>query len=439
MDILRQKRVFGAAAALLGAGAVSVWAVDPIDNRQASTAVTYTVISDGYYAGGISMTAKPNADPFESLANGAALVSAGEHDLYFKISTLYGDLGPGTFKRPNLNGAVPIGTGGGPSLTYRVLGEQVGTAAVTLATQNRPIEAGGGSAGGQAFTNMQPSLALNYAIATYGYYPINEGGGGSGDSILGSMANPFIGQIFLTAAGGSLPSGFETADGGLRLVVINAALASLLGTTYGGDGSTTFGLPDLRGRAVLGSGGSSPLGEKLGAESTTLSTANLPPPSGTAQSFSNQQPTLTLNYLICANGGLTPNYGTAGSMGAEDVYLGQIITVAFNSVPSGWYRCEGQLLFIAANPDLYSVIGTTYGGDGVTTFALPDMRDRVAMGFSSAFFDPIPTGTELGMDQISLLALQIPAAIPEPGAVGTATAALLALAVVLRRRNPTRA
>jgi len=62
-----------------------------------------------------------------------------------------------------------------------------------------------------------------------------------------------------------------------------------------------------------------------------------------------------------------------------DPFLGQIILFAGNFAPRGWSLCEGQLLSINANQALFSILGTTYGGDGRTTFALPDLRGRVAI------------------------------------------------------------
>jgi microcystin-dependent protein len=63
-----------------------------------------------------------------------------------------------------------------------------------------------------------------------------------------------------------------------------------------------------------------------------------------------------------------------------DEYLGVIKLFGFNWAPRGWMTCQGQLLSIAQNSALFSLLGTTYGGDGVTTFALPDLRGRVAVG-----------------------------------------------------------
>jgi microcystin-dependent protein len=63
--------------------------------------------------------------------------------------------------------------------------------------------------------------------------------------------------------------------------------------------------------------------------------------------------------------------------GAGTPFVGQIMMVGFNFAPQGWASCDGQLLPIADNDVLFTLIGTTYGGDGVQTFGLPDLRGRV--------------------------------------------------------------
>lgn len=67
-------------------------------------------------------------------------------------------------------------------------------------------------------------------------------------------------------------------------------------------------------------------------------------------------------------------------MSGIDPYLGQIEIFAFPFAPEGWALCNGQLLSINANVDLFSLLGTTFGGDGQTTFALPDLRARTPIG-----------------------------------------------------------
>lgn len=90
------------------------------------------------------------------------------------------------------------------------------------------------------------------------------------------MAQPFIGEIRIFSANFA-PVGWALCEGQLLAVATYDALFSLLGTTYGGDGRTTFGLPDLRGRVPLHQGDGFRTGQHGGAESVTLTTPQLPP------------------------------------------------------------------------------------------------------------------------------------------------------------------
>src|SRR5438105_10342167 len=94
------------------------------------------------------------------------------------------------------------------------------------------------------------------------------------------MSEPFLGQIMLFG-GNFAPRGWAFCNGQIMSIAQNTALFSLLGTTYGGDGITTFALPDLRGRAPVGQGqgpglSNITLGEASGTESITLTIANMP-------------------------------------------------------------------------------------------------------------------------------------------------------------------
>ena len=66
-------------------------------------------------------------------------------------------------------------------------------------------------------------------------------------------------------------------------------------------------------------------------------------------------------------------------------YVGEIRMFAGNFAPAGWMFCEGQLLPISENETLFQLIGTTYGGDGESTFALPDLRGRIPIHQGSGF------------------------------------------------------
>jgi microcystin-dependent protein len=95
---------------------------------------------------------------------------------------------------------------------------------------------------------------------------------------------------------------------------------------------------------------------------------------------------------------------------AQNPYVGEIRWVAFNYAPVGWAECNGQLLAIAENEALFSLIGTTYGGDGKTTFALPDMRGRVAVGTGQgAGLSNRTPGEKGGQEKVTLTTAEMPA------------------------------
>ena len=84
-------------------------------------------------------------------------------------------------------------------------------------------------------------------------------------------------------------------------------------------------------------------------------------------------------------------------------FIGQIMMFGFNFAPVGWAKCDGQLLAIASNTALFSLLGTTYGGDGRTSFGLPDLRGRFAMhmgqgsGLTNLCGRPQPRGRDSGV------------------------------------------
>jgi microcystin-dependent protein len=86
-------------------------------------------------------------------------------------------------------------------------------------------------------------------------------------------------------------------------------------------------------------------------------------------------------------------------------YVGEIRMFAGNFAPAGWMFCEGQLLPISENETLFQLIGTTYGGDGQSTFALPDLRGRLPIHQGNGFILAETGGTE----SVTLTVSQIPA------------------------------
>ena len=93
-----------------------------------------------------------------------------------------------------------------------------------------------------------------------------------------------------------------------------------------------------------------------------------------------------------------------------DPFIAQVMAFGFNFPPRGWAFCDGQLLPIAQNTALFSLLGTVYGGNGQTTFALPDLRGRVVVhpGAGPGLTN-IVQGERSGVENVTLTALQLPA------------------------------
>jgi microcystin-dependent protein len=238
------------------------------------------------------------------------------------------------------------------------------------------------------------------------------------------MGQPFVGEIRMFA-GNFAPAGWEFCNGQLLPISENETLFQLIGTTYGWDGQHSFALPNLQSRVPLHSGNGFIEGEMGGAEEVTLTVnqiaahahaaavssrygstnhpegavvarstlnqftdaagtkatmmgnASTVGPSGGSQPHTNLQPYLTVNYIISLFG-IFPDPNTS-SIGGTQPYLSEIRWVAFNFAPKGYALCNGQFLPINQNQALFALLGTTYGGNGQTNFALPDLRGRVAI------------------------------------------------------------
>lgn len=92
-----------------------------------------------------------------------------------------------------------------------------------------------------------------------------------------------------------------------------------------------------------------------------------------------------------------------------DPFVAEISIFSFNFAPRGWAECNGQLMPISQNTALFSLLGTTYGGDGKSTFALPDLQDRTPMmwghGPGLSLYD---LGQEGGQDSVTLTEANLP-------------------------------
>ena len=430
-------------------------------NRQPSLALNYFLPLTGAFPGrdeGIGVGQQTLANirlfagnfaPGNSLsANGQLRAITQNTALFSLLGTNFGGDGKTTFGLPDLSSRTAVHAGSGP---WQV-GETRGIDLVSLTqaqlpahTHAEPSASGvtGSTGANQPFTNTQPSLGLNYVIATSGVFagPGNATGG-----------HTFIGQMGLFA-GNFAPTGWAFADGQTLAISDNDALFTIIGTTYGGSGHDTFVLPDLRGRTVVGTGtgvGLSPwaLGQTRGAEDVTLTQAEmpahlhtLPAPGGVtgvtggSQPFDNTQPAIGLTYLISTQGLFPPSDG--GNL-SGDTYLGELSLFAADFAPRGWAVANGQLLLIGQNQALFSLLGTTYGGNGVTTFALPDLRGRTAVGAQAGLFD---LGEATGIDALTLTVAELPShlhasSVPLPAGswlFGSAFGGLLGLHLAARR------
>lgn len=112
--------------------------------------------------------------------------------------------------------------------------------------------------------------------------------------------------------------------------------------------------------------------------------------------------TLTLTFGL----GSSPNRAEAGI----EPYLGDIMIVGFNFCPVGWAEAAGQLLPISQNQALFSLLGTQFGGDGVTTFALPDLRGRLTLGQGTGpGLTPRQAGQKIGTETKVMTEATMPA------------------------------
>jgi microcystin-dependent protein len=193
--------------------------------------------------------------------------------------------------------------------------------------------------GGQIGLMTPGALTLTWLIATSAE---------SGAPMLGAMV-PFGGNF--------PPAGWAVCDGSILSVRQNVGLYETIGTVFGGQPSISFTLPNLTGAAPVGVGPGMALGQK---ESGTIGG-------------------LGLYYLIATEGQIPPQSG-AGGPPDQGAYAGQVIAFAGSQIPDGWAVCDGSLLAPAAYPALFQTIGNLWGGDGKTSFALPDLRGKMLPG-----------------------------------------------------------
>lgn len=336
--------------------------------------------------------------------------------LFEVLNTKYGGDGRATFHLPDLRGRVPIGSADKHNNDlglYSYPGENLTT---TLSPANLPShkhERGNNTGGGQPFNVEQPYLTMNYIINLKGEFPTVE---------TGLQGRGILGEIKLFGSH-LIPPGYAKCDGQLLQFSEHTTLFSLIGTIYGGDGRTTFALPDLRGRTTIHYGQAPGLSEyTLGQEggylTQTLTEAQLPPHThwsdGKPQSKTTTPVNLMMPYMaVCyaiIDQGLFPAR-IKGEPAAQGM-TGEIRMFAFNTLNKlkNTKKCDGQVFNLSSNTlTLFSLLGTTYGGDGRTTFTLPNLRGRVVVGVGQGqgLYDR-KLGARFGKEEITLTVNNIP-------------------------------
>jgi microcystin-dependent protein len=174
----------------------------------------------------------------------------------------------------------------------------------------------------------EPLKGLKYIIALYGDSPWSD-----------SSSLRYYGELLLVPYD-LTPKGWAPCDGSLLAIEKYAALYTLLGTQFGGDGLKTFGLPDTRGH----------------------------------------EPATGLKYLISLSGTWPSRSSRSDERPQTNVYAGELLVVPYYT-PVGWLPCDGQLMEIRNNAALYALLGNKFGGNGTSTFGLPDMRKREPVEF----------------------------------------------------------
>lgn len=91
-----------------------------------------------------------------------------------------------------------------------------------------------------------------------------------------------------------------------------------------------------------------------------------------------------------------------------EVFIGSVVAFGFNFAPRGWQLCNGQLLSVTENTALFALLGTTYGGNGQTTFGVPNLQGRVPVAQGNSFFGSYEMGETAGNNQVTLTSLNLP-------------------------------
>ncbi|MDB5167256.1 MAG: hypothetical protein JWN26_401 [Candidatus Saccharibacteria bacterium] len=405
------------------------------------------------------------------IEDGSAVSRNTYSDLFAVIGTTYGaGDGSTTFNLPDSR-AYTVVNRLSTDANFATVGQKTGAKTVTIATAQLPSHSHNFTYGGSNYAsfpytgapNTSGGLAFSVGTTLYGGVGLaSTGGGGASNTVQPSIVKmraikyaPIDNSVSTLSAGSSIngywtsaPTGYLLEDGSAVSRSTYSNLFSSIGTTYGaGDGSTTFNLPDSRGRASVNLNPSdaefSAMGEKYGEEAHTMSILEMPSHthnfnySGNISSAYSYTGSPNTAGGIAFSVGLTV-YGAVGIATAgsgtpfNDIQssitqtaaikytpatTGSDVAVAvgtstagyWSSVPSGFLAENGSAVSRSTYANLFAVIGTTYGtGDGSTTFNLPDSRGRVGVGLSPSDVEFNTIGEKYGEKTHTLTIAEMP-------------------------------
>jgi microcystin-dependent protein len=402
----------------------------PINLGQPALELNFIICTNGNYAtsedsavppfiGEVRLFAGNFAPAGWALCHGQLLNYTNYLALYSIVGITFGDDNTNRFALPDLRSRALVTAGEPIGMAEFFMGQRGGATQTLLFPVSIPVHThplpppdginSGLAGGGAPRNNRSPYTALSTLMYRLGNSPLGTQ----------TVYEPFIGEMTMFAAGHGFPNA-ALAEGQTFAIAQNTFLYSIIRTSFGGNGTTTFLLPDLRGRVAMGIGQGTGLtgrafGEMTGVEIPTLTTNQMPshyhtlptvPPivrltgaSGSNQPQTLIQPSLAVKFLISTNGQVP-----SPSVQATNKMMGQIQLYAGTNVPAGWTLCDGQSLSVATHPALFGVISNFFGGDGATTFALPDLRGRIPVGSPTG-----QPGATYGVEQFIMTESQLPA------------------------------
>ncbi len=394
------------------------------------------------------------------LEDGSAVSRTTYADLFAAIGTTYGaGDGSTTFNLPDSRGRVTVNLSSADA-EFNTIGEKYGEKTHTMSLAELPAHSHEqyvtANSGGTAVRNDYSADAAG-GLYPQGINTSSTGGGAARNNIQPSIVKEFAikyrlstGTTSQLAAGTSLdgywssvPAGYLAEDGSAISRTTYAALFAAIGTTYGaGDGSTTFNLPDSRGRTAVNLNASdtqfAAMGQKYG-EKTHVETIAEMPSHNHAQYVTTGSggPAIRNDYSADGSGGVYDQgvqTGGAGGGQAQNVIQPSIVKLSvikmtaasgslsdlgittgssvsgfWSSAPAGYLIENGAAVSRTTYANLFAVIGTTYGaGNGSTTFNLPDSRGRASVNLSPADAEFNTMGEKYGEKAHTLTIAEMP-------------------------------